>query len=215
MVASYTQLLARRYRDKLDENAQEFIGFAVDGAQRMQSFIQDLLRYSRVGTHGRPFERLDAGPILHRALENLRFAIDEKHAEVVVGEMPVVVADPVQLTQLFQNLIGNALKFSGDRPLKIEVSAVRRDGEWEFSVRDNGIGIDPKDKERIFVIFQRLHSRQEYRGTGIGLAICKKIVERHGGRIWVESEPGEGANFCFTIADKESGIETRKGSSEV
>ena len=209
MVASYTQLLARRYRDKLDANAQEFIGFAVDGAQRMQAFIQDLLRYSRVGTQGRPLETLAVGPVVQRALENLRFSISEKNAEVVVGEMPVVNADPVQLAQLFQNLIGNALKFGGDRPPRVEIGAQRGDGEWEFSIRDHGIGIDPKDRERIFVIFQRLHTRQEYHGTGIGLAICKKIVERHGGRIWVESPPDEGVIFRFTIRDQESEITSR------
>ena len=203
MVASYTQLLARRYKDKLDQNAQDFIGFAVDGARRMQSFIQDLLLYSRVGTHGRPFERMNAAVALQRALENLRYAITEKNAEMIVGELPWVFADPVQLTQVFQNLIGNALKFSGDRPLRVEIGAVRHPQEWEFTVRDNGIGIDPRDKERIFVIFQRLHSRQEYEGTGIGLAICKKIVERHGGRIWVESEMGAGTAFYFTIAERE------------
>ena len=181
---------------------QDFIEFAVDGAKRMQGFIHDLLLYSRVGTHGRPFERLAVGQILQRVLDNLRFAIEEKHAEVVVGEMPEIQADPVQLTQLLQNLIGNALKFSADRPLRIEIQASRRNGEWEFAVRDNGIGIDPKDNERIFVIFQRLHSRQEYEGTGLGLAIAKKIVERHGGRIWLESTPGEGTTFYFTLSEE-------------
>ena len=204
MVASYTQLLARRYKDKLDQNAQDFIGFAVEGAQRMQSFIQDLLLYSRVGTHGRPFERMDAGAALQRAVENLRFAIAEKNAEVVATDLPQVYADPVQLTQLFQNLIGNAIKFCRDRPLRVDISAVKRGREWEFTVRDNGIGIAPEDRDRIFVIFQRLHSRQEYEGTGIGLAICKKIVERHGGKIWVKSETGDGTEFHFTIAEPES-----------
>jgi light-regulated signal transduction histidine kinase (bacteriophytochrome) len=207
MVASYTQLLARRYKDKLDEPAQEFIGFAVSGAQRMQAFIQDLLRYSRVGTRGRPFERLDLGEIVGRVLENLRFAINEKNAEVTVGELPSVEGDRLQLTQLFQNLISNALKFSADRPLKIDVKAVQKDGVWEFTVSDNGIGLAPEDADRIFVIFQRLHTRQEYEGTGIGLAISKKIVERHGGRIWVESRKGEGATFHFTLPEKEEGSE--------
>ena len=199
MVASYTQLLARRYKDKLDQNGQEFIAYAVDGAKRMQGFIHDLLLYSRVGTHGRPFERLNVAVALHRALENLRYAIAEKNAEVVVGPMPEIGADLVQLTQLFQNLIGNALKFSRAVPMRIEVNAVHRYPEWEFTVADNGIGIDPEDCERIFVIFQRLHTRQEYEGTGIGLAICKKIVERHHGRIWVESKKGEGTVFHFTL----------------
>jgi len=202
MVASYTQLLARRYKDKLDQPAREFIAFAVDGALRMQAFIQDLLRYSRVGTHGGPFERLEVGGIVSRVLENLRFAIDEKKAEIVIGELPTIEGDRLQLTQLFQNLISNALKFSApERPLRIEITAERRDGMWEFVVKDNGIGLDPEDTERIFVIFQRLHTRQEYEGTGIGLAICKKILERHGGRIWVESRKGEGAAFHFTIPE--------------
>lgn len=202
MVASYTQLLARRYKDQLDAHALEFVGYAVDGAQRMQGFIQDLLQYSRVGTHGRPFERVQVGKILRQALDNLRFAIEEKQAQVVYGELPELEADPVQLGQLFQNFIGNALKFVGTEPLRIEIAATQRDSEWEFSVRDNGIGIEPEDAERIFVIFQRLHTRQEYSGTGIGLAICKRIVERHGGRIWVESEIGKGSTFYFTIPER-------------
>ena len=202
MVASYTQLLERRYKDQLDVTAHEFIGFAVDGAQRMQRFIQDILEYSRVGTHGRPFERLDVGRVLQQARDNLRIAIEEKSAQVIWGEMPELEADPVQLGQLFQNLIGNALKFAGARPVRIEIEATSRDGLWEFVVRDNGIGIEPADAERIFVIFQRLHTREEYHGTGIGLAICKRIVERHGGRIWVESEVGKGASFYFTIPER-------------
>jgi len=202
MVASYTQLLARRYKDRLDGDALEFIGYAVDGAQRMQGFIQDLLQYSRVGTHGHPFERVRVAEVVHRALDNLHFAIEEKHAEVVCGEMPELDADPVQLGQLFQNLVGNALKFSGEEPVRISLEAVHRGDQWEFIVRDNGIGIDPSDAERIFIIFQRLHTRQEYEGTGIGLAICKRIVERHGGRIWVESQAGQGAAFHFTIPER-------------
>lgn len=202
MVASYTQLLARRYKDQLDSNAQDFIRFAVDGAQRMQGFIQDLLQYSRVGTHGRPFEWLRVGDVVEQALDNLRFAIEEKGARVVCGEMPELEADRVQMGQLFQNLVGNALKFAGAEPVRIEIEATRRDGEWEFVVRDNGIGIDPQDAERIFVIFQRLHTSQEHSGTGIGLAICKRIVERHRGRIWVKSEPGKGAAFYFIIPER-------------
>lgn len=202
MVASYTQLLERRYKDQLDATAREFIGYAVDGAQRMQGFIQDILQYSRVGTHGRPFERLEVGPLVRRALENLRVAIEEKNAEVVCGKMPEVEADPVQLGQLFQNLIGNALKFAGTERVRIEIAATKQDGVWQFAIRDNGIGIGSEDLERIFVIFQRLHTRQEYQGSGIGLAICKRIVERHGGRIWVESEPGKGSSFYFTIPER-------------
>ena len=202
MVASYTQLLERRYKDQLDASAHEFIGYAVDGAQRMQGFIQDILQYSRVGTHGRPFERLNMGRVVRQALDNLRVAIEEKGAQVVCGELPELDADPVQLGQLFQNLIGNALKFSGTDAVRIEIAAAWRDGEWEFVVRDNGIGIEPENLERIFVIFQRLHTRQEYHGSGIGLAICKRIVERHGGRIWVESQPGKGSAFYFTLPER-------------
>lgn len=201
MVASYTQLLSRRYRGTLDANAQEFIDYAVEGAQRMQQFIQDLLQYSRVGTHGHPFERLNVATVVKRALENLRYSIEEKQAQINIGELPELDADPVQLGQLFQNLIGNALKFSGPEPVRVEISATHAKQAWEFVVRDNGLGIDAKDFERIFVIFQRLHTRQEYAGTGIGLAICKRIVERHGGRIWVESKIGQGAAFHFTLPE--------------
>ena len=204
MVASYTQLLSRRYRGTLDANAQEFIDYAVEGAQRMQQFIQDLLQYSRVGTHGHPFERLHVATIVQRALENLRFSIEEKQAQIHTGELPDLDADPVQLGQLFQNLIGNALKFCGPEPVRVEITATRANQDWEFVVRDNGLGIDAKDFERIFVIFQRLHTRQEYAGTGIGLAICKRIVERHGGRIWVESQIGKGAAFHFTIPEAQT-----------
>lgn len=200
MVASYTQLLARRYRERLDGDALEFIQYAVDGAQRMQKFIQDLLQYSRVGTHGHPFERVRVADVVRRSLDNLHFAIEEKQAKVTYGNLPELDADPVQLGQLFQNLVGNALKFSGEGPVRIAIEASpREEGEWEFVVRDNGIGIDPADAERIFIIFQRLHTRQEYEGTGLGLAICKRIVERHRGRIWVESQVGQGAAFHFTL----------------
>ena len=203
MVASYTQLLERRYKNQLDANAREFIGYAVEGAERMQGFIQDILQYSRVGTHGRPFERLQVGHVVRQALDNLRVAIEEQGAQVVCGPLPDLDGDPVQLGQLFQNLIGNALKFSGPEPVRIEIAAAWREGVWEFVVRDNGIGIQPEDFERVFIIFQRLHARQEYQGSGIGLAICKRIVERHGGRIWVESEPGKGSAFYFTLPERQ------------
>jgi two-component system, chemotaxis family, sensor kinase Cph1 len=199
MVASYTQLLERRYKDKLDESANEFIHFAVDGAMRMQQFINDLLQYSRVGTRGKRFELVEVSEAVSRALDNLKLAVEEKSAQVVVDPLPAVVADGSQLTQLFQNLIGNGIKFSAGVAPRVHVSATRNGKDWIFSVADNGIGIDRQFFERIFVIFQRLHTRDEYVGTGIGLAICKKIVERHGGRIWVESEPGQGATFHFTI----------------
>jgi light-regulated signal transduction histidine kinase (bacteriophytochrome) len=199
MVASYVQLLSKRYRGKLDKDADEFINFAVDGATRMQGLINDLLAYSRVGTRGRPFERIDLKEVYDRAVANLQAAIVETRAHVDHGPLPTLMIDKVQFTQLFQNLIGNAIKFHNQEPPQVHVAAEQRNGEWILSVQDNGIGIDQEYAERIFMIFQRLHNRSEYKGTGIGLAICKKIVERHGGRIWVESRPGEGATFYFTV----------------
>jgi light-regulated signal transduction histidine kinase (bacteriophytochrome) len=199
MVASYTQLLARRYKGKLDADADEFIGYAVDGATRMQQLINGLLDYSRVGTRGKPFEPTDCEAVFNNAVINLRAAIKETDAVVIHDHLPTVLADATQMVQLFQNLLGNSIKFHSDQRPEIHVRAQRNGSEWIFSVCDNGIGIDPKYFERIFIIFQRLHSRGEYPGTGIGLAICKKIVERHKGRIWVESELGKGATFYFTI----------------
>ncbi|MFL5345339.1 MAG: PAS domain-containing protein [Hyalangium sp.] len=200
MVASYTQLLARRYRGKLDSDADEFIGYAVDGVNRMQRLIQDLLTYSRVGTRGREFTPCDAGQALRRAVDNLRAAIEESHGEVKAAPLPRVLADETQLAQLFQNLLSNALKFHGDAPPRVEVGVEPQGPDWwRFTVKDQGLGIDPQYFERIFIIFQRLHGREEYPGTGIGLAICKKIVERHGGRIGVESQPGQGSTFWFTL----------------
>lgn len=200
MVASYTQLLARRYKDKLDEDANEFIHYAVDGAMRMQALINDLLTISRVGTRGKPLQPCDSGLALEHALVNLRMAVQESGANITHDQMPLVVADMSQLTQLLQNLVGNALKFHGGDVPSIHIGAQRDGQEWIISVRDNGIGIAPEFFDRIFIIFQRLHGKQEYPGTGIGLAVCKKIVERHGGRIWVESEPGKGAAFLFTLS---------------
>ena len=202
MVASYTQLLARRYRGRLDADADEFIGYAVEGVTRMQELINDLLAYSRVGTRAKPFEPTDVGAVLERTLVNLQPAIEESGAVVTHDRLPTILADPVQLGQLFQNLIGNAIKFRSAEPPRIHVSAALADGEWTFGVRDNGIGIDMEFADRIFVMFQRLHSRSEYAGTGIGLAICKKIVERHGGRMGVRSAPGRGSTFTFTIPDR-------------
>ena len=199
MVSSYTQLLARRYRGKLDSDADEFIGYAVDGANRMQTLIKDLLAYSRVTAQGKVFERVDCNGLLEEVLSNLRVADEQNRAVVTHDPLPTVMADRGQLGQLFQNLIGNAIKFRGEEPPQIHVSAEQRTGEWLFSVRDNGIGVGPQYAERIFIIFQRLHNREEYPGTGIGLAICKKIVERHGGRIWVVSHTGQGATFHFTL----------------
>jgi light-regulated signal transduction histidine kinase (bacteriophytochrome) len=199
MVAGFTQLLSRRYRGKLDKDADEFIAYAVDGATRMQQLLQDLLAYSRVGTRGKPLAPIDANLVFNQARANLLPLIEENHAQVTAEPLPTVLGDEVQLVQLFQNLIANALKFRTDQPPKIRISAREEEKQWLFSLRDNGIGIAPEHQERIFLVFQRLHHRSEYRGTGIGLALCKKIVERHGGRIWVESEPGRGATFYFTL----------------
>jgi|SRR3990172_4031567 len=199
MVSSYMQLLETRYKEKLDSDAQEFIGFAVDGAVRMQRLIHDLLAFSRVGTRGRSPQAVDSGAALTDALQNLKMTIEGEKAIVIFDDLPVVMADKDQLTQVFQNLISNAIKFKGKRRPSISINAQISSGFAEFKVVDNGIGIDPKHAERIFVIFQRLHPREKYEGTGIGLAICKKIVERHGGRIWVESELGKGSTFHFTF----------------
>jgi light-regulated signal transduction histidine kinase (bacteriophytochrome) len=202
MVASYVQLLQRRYRSKLDTDADEFIGYAVDGAVRMQRLINDLLAYSRVGTRGRDFEPTDCQTVIERVLENLQIAVKESGAEVTYDPLPKLMADTLQLQQLFQNLISNAIKFREKEVPRIHIAAERNQNEWLFSVSDNGIGMAPESSERIFKVFQRLHTRKEYPGTGIGLAICKKIVERHGGRIWVESELGKGSTFYFTIPER-------------
>jgi len=199
MVASYVQLLARRYKGKLDNDADEFIDFAVDGATRMQALINALLAYSRIGTKGKPLEPTDCEKVLEVALKNLHLAVEESKAIVTHDPLPTVMGDATQLGQLFQNLIGNSVKFRGAEAPRIHISAERNGKDWYFSHRDNGIGIDPQFSERIFVIFQRLHSKQEYPGTGIGLALCKKIVERHGGRLWMESKAGQGTTFRFTI----------------
>jgi signal transduction histidine kinase len=199
MVSSYTQLLARRYRDKLDGSAIEFIDFAVDGVKRMQKLIQDLLQLSRVGTRAREFAVVNSEAALQTARLNLNAAIRQSGAQVTQESLPLVRADGGQLAQLFQNLIGNALKYSSEQTPEIHIGCGEKDGFWQFSVKDNGIGIEPQYAERIFVLFQRLHGNGEYEGTGIGLAICKKIVERHGGNIWVESAAGQGANFKFTL----------------
>ncbi len=200
MVASYTQLLAQRYKDRLDEDANEFIEFAVDGAKRMQRLIDDLLTYSRVSSWGRPQTLIDPHAALGRAIANLEMSIEENQALVTNSEMPRVLGDEPQLVQLFQNLIGNALKFKGGEAPHIQVSAREEGRECVFSVRDNGIGIAPEYFERIFQIFRTLQPASVNSSTGIGLALCKRIVERHGGRIWVESAPGEGSTFHFTLS---------------
>jgi PAS domain S-box-containing protein len=204
MVASYTQLLSRRYKGKLDSDADEFIAFAVDGASRMQRLIQDLLAYSRVGTKGRDLVEISSEEALEQALINLRGAIEDKGAVVTHDPLPSVVADDMQLVQLFQNLVGNAIKYQSSGIPKVHISVTKNGGKkWTFSVKDNGLGIDPQYFEKIFGMFQRLHKREEFAGTGIGLAICKKIVERHGGSISVESEPGHGSTFRFALAGSE------------
>jgi PAS domain S-box-containing protein len=214
MVASYVQLLAKDYAGKLDPEADESIGFAVDGAKRMQRLIDDLLAFSRVGTRGQQFQPVDCNQVLQDVLRSLKLAIEESGAVVTYGELPTIMGDRGQIHQLLQNLIANAIKFHAAAPPAIHINATYHvggssargpgaddDPSWVFAVQDNGIGIDPQYAERIFVIFQRLHSRAHYSGTGIGLAICKKIVERHGGRIWVESTPGQGATFYFRLPD--------------
>jgi PAS domain S-box-containing protein len=203
MVSSYMELLSQRYRGQLDEKADRWIGFAVEGAARMKELIHDLLEFSRVGTRGKPMAPTDSGRVFDAVVANLQTAIAESGAVVTRGPLPTVRADATQLTQVLQNLIGNGLKYRGLQRPEIRVAAERRADDWLFSVHDNGIGIDPKFAERIFVIFQRLHTREEYPGTGIGLALCKKVVERHGGHIWVESQPGQGATFYFTLPHHE------------
>lgn len=200
MVSSYTELLAQRYQGKLDERADKYIYYAVDGAQRMQRLLADLLAYSRVGSQGKPLAPVAAEGVAKRAIATLAGAIRRASASVSVGPLPTVLADEVQLEQLLQNLTGNALKFRGERPATVEISATPLNDHWQFAVKDNGIGIDSQHRERIFQMFQRLHERGTYEGTGVGLAIAKRIVERHGGRIWLESELQVGSTFFFTLS---------------
>jgi signal transduction histidine kinase len=199
MVSSYVQLLERRYKGNLDRDADDFIGFAAEGAVRMQTLINDVLAYSRVGTRCKSFEEVNLGTALAQARENLQLVITEKNASISQDPLPLVYGDMGQLTQVFQNLIDNAIKFSGDAPPRVHVFARCEGGECTCGVTDHGIGIAPEFLDRLFILFQRLHSRNEYPGTGLGLAICKRIVERHGGKIWVESQPGVGSTFYFTI----------------
>lgn len=200
MVASYTELLAQRYEGKLDAKAVKYIFYAVDGARRMQRLVADLLQYSRVGSQGKPFVVVKPGEVLRRVLVLLGEGISSTGATIEYDDLPEVMADEVQLNQLFQNLIGNAIKFRSFEPPRIRITATREGRKWLFSVSDNGIGIEMRYAERIFQMFQRLHERGKYDGSGIGLAIAKRIVERHGGRISVQSEPGVGTTFCFTLA---------------
>ncbi|MEO8184201.1 MAG: ATP-binding protein [Deltaproteobacteria bacterium] len=204
MVASYTQLLSRRYKGKLDADADEFIAFAVDGVNRMQQLIKDLLSYSRVGTTGKQLLDTSSEEALEHALINLRGAIEDSSALVTHDPLPAVLADEMQLIQLFQNLVGNAIKYQNPGVPRVHVSASQSAAaKWTFSVRDNGLGIEPQYFDKIFGMFQRLHKREEFAGTGIGLAICKKIVERHGSCISVESQPGHGSTFRFALARSE------------
>ena len=199
MVGSYCQLLERRYSASLDQDGRDFIRFAVEGAARMKVLINDLLTYSRVGTQKVDDQEVDCGEVFDDAIANLQTAIEESDAVVTHADLPRVRGDATQLTQVFQNLTGNALKYRGESAPRVHVGVERQNGTWTFSINDNGIGIEPQYAERVFGIFERLHANDEYAGTGIGLAVCKKIVERHGGTIWLESKVGEGSTFSFTI----------------
>ena len=199
MVTSYVQLLEKRYKGKLDPNADEFISYVVEGTIRMKQLLQALSDYSRVGTRSNPMQTVESEKVLEAVLKNLKIVLEETNGTITQGPLPIIIADEMQMLQIFQNLIGNALKFHGPQPPLIHVSAKQEGKNWIFSVQDNGIGIDPLYFEKIFIIFQRLHRRDEYPGTGIGLAVVRKIVERHGGRIWVESELDKGTTFYFTI----------------
>lgn len=202
-IASFVGLLEKRYKGKLDKKADEFIDYIIDDTKRMQMLIKDLLEYSRIDTKGKIFGIMNCSVVLEEAFYNLRSIVEETGTELTYDYLPTVMADAPQLKSLFQNLIGNAIKFHGQEKPRIHISAEQRGNEWVFSVKDNGIGFESELAERIFVVFQRLHARQKYPGTGIGLAICKKIVERHGGRIWAESQPGKGSTFYFTLPVQE------------
>lgn len=200
MISSFLQLLQKRYEGQLDADADDFIDYAVDGAKRMQNLINDLLEYSRVTTQGKDFKYVNMEESLENALTNLKVAIEENNAEVISStSLPKIFGDYSQMTQLFQNLIGNAIKYRSEEPPKINISTKNEDKNWLFSIKDNGLGIDPKEADDIFKIFRRLHANNEYEGTGIGLAITKRIIERHDGQIWVDSQPGNGSTFYFTL----------------
>ncbi|GAA0683110.1 hypothetical protein GCM10009020_35640 [Natronoarchaeum mannanilyticum] len=199
MITSYLQLIERRYGDELDEDAEEFIEFAVDGADRMREMIDGLLEYSRVESQGDPLQPVDLDNVLDDVREDLQIQLEESNADIMADELPRVDGDPSQLRQVFQNLLSNAIEYSGDQPPSVEITTERDEDKWVISIKDEGVGIDPEDQKRIFEVFQRLHSHDEHPGTGIGLSLCRRIVERHGGEIWVESEPGEGTTFSFTL----------------
>jgi light-regulated signal transduction histidine kinase (bacteriophytochrome) len=202
MVASYVQLLAKNYKGKLGSDADDFIHFILEGTDQMKSLIHDLLAYARVGTRGKEFQPVSFEQVMDRVISNLQLMIEETKAKITWEKFPTVAADDLQMIQLLQNLINNAIKFRGSSKPEVHISTQRKDGAWVFCVSDNGIGIDAQYLESIFVIFQRLHSRAEYPGTGIGLAICKKIVERHGGKIWAKSQLGKGSQFYFSLPDR-------------
>ncbi|QLK26866.1 ATP-binding protein [Natrinema zhouii] len=199
MVSSYLELIERRYGDELDEDGEEFLDYAIDGSERMKEMIEGLLEYSRVDTQGEPFEPVDLDEVLANVRKDLELQIEETQTTIETDELPRVEGDESQLRQLFQNLLSNAIEYTGDEAPRIDVSAERDTEEWIISVRDNGIGIDPEDQDRVFEVFQRLHSQEEHSGTGIGLALCKRIVERHGGEIRIDSAPGEGTTFTFSL----------------
>ena len=205
-VEGFVNLFSRRYKGKLDTKADEFIEFIIDGVKRMQVLIKDLLEYSQIGAKEIHWKPMESELAVTQALANLKTAIEESSAIVTYDTLPRIIGDSSQMSSLFQNLIGNAIKYRGEEPPKIHISAERKGAKWLFSVNDNGIGIDPNNLDRIFVVFQRLHTREEYEGTGIGLAICKRIVEGHKGNIWIESEPGKGSTFYFTIPDQEANL---------
>jgi light-regulated signal transduction histidine kinase (bacteriophytochrome) len=203
-VASCVQLLGKKYKGKFDTDADQLLSYAAESSIRMKALIVALLAYSRISTRGNPFRPTSCEEVLKQTLEQMKPSIEEAGARITHDQLPIVVGDFTQLSQVFQNLVGNAIKFRREEPLRVHVSAVMRDSEWVFSVKDNGIGIEARHLSRIFVIFQRLHKREEYEGTGMGLAIVKKIIERHQGTVWVESEPQEGTTFYFTIPAKET-----------
>jgi light-regulated signal transduction histidine kinase (bacteriophytochrome) len=201
MVSSYLQLLARRYEGKLDRDADDFIAFAVDGAMRMHDLIEGLLLYSRAGTAKYVLGPVDSGQIVRDTIATMEGAIRDSGADIEVDDLPTVSGDGTQLSRIFQNLIANAIKFTDGEQPRVRISAHRDEADWRFVVSDNGIGIDPEHAERVFVVFQRLNERERYPGSGIGLALCKRIVQRQGGRIWVEPGSGGGSNFYFTLPE--------------
>jgi light-regulated signal transduction histidine kinase (bacteriophytochrome) len=199
MVSNYTQLLDRSCQDSLGKEAEQYIGYILQGVNRMHGLIEDLLSYSEIDSRNTFFKTVDSGAALREALANLQVPIAESGAVITASTMPATTGDHIQLVRVFQNLIGNSIKYRSEEIPRIQISAERKDDEWEFSVRDNGIGIEPRYKESVLKLFKRLHARSEYPGNGVGLASCRKIIERHGGKIWLKSEAGTGATFCFTL----------------